>query len=280
MPTRLHFDAALPSIAPPTFVAPVTPATPRFRVAPQVMSSPPRSVCWTPRTVRVRLLVWAISAATFLAAGVGAWWDAARWNALLYRGVVVSAIVYDYHKAILDHEHSVHDYTALYRFRVDGVSISGFVPLTPAECHAPKRMKSVPLTYLPGSQPLYYETGAITPVRRDERLWAWIVGGLVAGVAGGAGVVLTEYNAARERRLLRNGIAVIGRITTRPTPRTNRLEYEFDAPDGTIRRGVVSLPARAYRVWGKRQSLVVLYDVTEPTNHLLREALTLAREVR
>ena len=275
--TQPRFETAPPSAAIPTATT-AMPMTPRLRVVPQVMASPPRSVCWMPRAVRLRFVLWAVIATTLLAAGVGLWWDVSRWNALLNRGVVVSAPVYD--KVRVGLRKDGYWYVGSYRFRVDGITVNDSMPITATEYHSPNRVKSVSVTYLPGSQPLLYQNGLVTATRRDDRLAQWVVGGLVAVATGGAFLLLFEYNAARERRLLRHGVAVVGRITALPPPRTNRLEYEFDAPDGTIRRGVVSLPARAYRGWSKRRSVIVLCGAAEPANHLPREAFSWVREAR
>jgi hypothetical protein len=177
-------------------------------IEPELLGASPRMVRWSRQTVAARRLLWNLMIGTglvFLFLGRN---DLATWDALIDRGVPITASVHDKHIS----RGKTTSYSLRYTFYGDGSLIYGSDSVSRSEFEAANIGDTIPVTYLPGSNGEKWQQGEATQARRDERFWAWFLasGIVVGGFALGLGMF--ELHAREQMRLLQSGRSVVGRV--------------------------------------------------------------------
>ncbi len=173
-------------------------------IEPELLGMRPRTVRWSTSTVVWRfvlcnLLVGVVLLLLFLGRN-----DLATWDALIKRGVPISATVTDRY---ITHSKNSTTYHLKYRFEADGKTFDDSRTIASDSYYT---MQEFTATYLPDSNPPIYQPFVVTPVGRADRLHGWGVGVLAAGGLFGLIVGAFVWHVRCKNYLLRLGVPAVG----------------------------------------------------------------------
>ena len=199
-----------------------------YTVEPELLGVAPRRVVLSRgavvgRSLLLNLLVGFVLMLVFFARN-----DLATWDALIQRGVPVTATVYDKHER---HGKST-SYYRDYEFNADGVHVSESESVSRDVYNAVQNGDTLPVTYLPGTQGKVWQQGVADAAAKSERFGAWVTAAVFGAVVICSGLWAHGANIAKHRRLLASGVAVPGRvvshnITEYKGNKTYTITYEF-----------------------------------------------------
>ncbi len=242
------------------------PETPAYSIEPELLGVRPRSVVWAKQTLLWRRVLWNLLVGVGILLFVLARRDIATWDALIERGIQTQATVYD---SFWTRSKRGNKYHLRYHFESDK-GICDNNNSTTASTFATFDGKTLPVTYLPGSEKSVYQEGIVTRARRDERLRDWELAGLATMLIFGVTLTGYEYSLRCQRRLLRLGVAIVGRsvsgeITKYKNNTTYWLRYTFTPAHALAHSKRVAVPQSVYdaQTWGKSLH-TVLYDEVNP----------------
>lgn len=234
-------------------------------VEPELLGVRPRTARWIDRTVTYRRLIWNLMFGTALVLLFFARNDLATWDALIDRGVPVTASVYD--KTVYHGKSTT--YSLRYSFYGDGLLWYGSDSVSHSAFDAANIGDTIPVTYLPGSRGEKWQQGIATELQRNNRFWEWIFAGFFGVGVLGIGLALFENEMRGQLRLLQYGISTVGRvvsgnITTHKGAKVYWIRYAYTTHENMLWSNSVSVPQATYEQYTLGNPyLTVVYDETK-----------------
>ena len=247
-------------------------------VEPGLRALPPRPVHWSPGAVAGRRWVYGTVGALNVIALFFVQRNLAAWDDLIAHGTVTSATITE--KTI--HNGKSTSYHFGVQFHTDAGTRTGETTVSASEYDDTPVGGTRPLTYLPGTSGAIWQWGRATPARRAAVLSGSALGFAIGFAYVGLLAGLIEYGTFRQRRLLRDGIAVSGRAMSGKTESTRNgtvytIEYGYSTTEAsaiTARAGVTKAQYGQYTTGNPY--FTVLYNAAKPKDSMPYPVITAA----
>jgi hypothetical protein len=244
---------------------------------PELTGPTPRPVRFTEATQAVRLFLLFLLVGGLLLMVWLASRDLGDLQALHARGKVAQAEILD---RWVGHGKS-DSYWLKYAFGVSGDVIYGETSVTREQYARTAVGESLTVTYLP-SDPETHRVGEVTADRVTDERVNWTMGSLAVGLVLGLLFAGTEAHYRYRRRLLRDGVAVVGVVTGRRAVQSKSTEYyvRYEYPlrgqplTDPWRQGEVPVSGGLYAALREGQPLTILYLPWHPPTSLPYRTLT------
>jgi hypothetical protein len=256
------------------------PYAPQHAVEPELTARRlPRSARFTPATLWARRLSANLFVGGLLLCAFLATRDLNDLRTLAARGQETQAQIVDMRES----RGKSTTYRLYYEFHVGGDYVAGRKRVSRAEYEATSIGDTRTVTYLP-EDPEDYRVGEVDEERIAEQRDRWLTGTLIGAVLVGGMVALYEWDVQKHLRLLREGIAVVGRVTeakeVRGKTTTYYLSYRFDLTEAAGFANKITVTKALYDRYAAGigpAEITVLYDPKNPVVNLPYPAVTAAR---